>query len=197
MDERTQLTQTCAQLWLNKAALCLQHSTDIPVAFEKFFSLFVAFNIMYSHAAIRLQEPNTREDKKHATRTFALWVGHERILAKLVNPGTADDLTVLPSLILRDGPFFLFWKPNARGVPERDMSKNRQLCQRLGSNQPVVRAEAILEYLYLVRCNIFHGTKALEASQNEILQPSIRCLEQIVELGMEKLTEEGNEQVNL
>lgn len=195
MDDRTRLTQTRVQLWLDKAESCQQ--LQIEAVFEKYFSLFVAFNILYSHAAIRLQEPNAREDKKHATRTVALWIGHERILSELqANPGTTHDISTLRHLIERNGPFFLFWQPGEHGIPIRDVQKNAQLCQRLSSDQPVVQAEAILEYLYLVRCNIFHGSKGLDQSQEEILHPSMRCLQQIVRLGMEKLSQEVNESSN-
>jgi hypothetical protein len=191
-------TQARAELWLNKATSRQQVLDETMLAFEKFFSLFVAFNILYSHAAIKLEEPNPREDKKHATRTFALWVGHEVILSNLdANPVSVQDLATLRGLIQRtaqaNAPFFLFWLPGTDGIPKSDVSKNSQLCQRLVSDQPVLRAEAILEYLYMVRCNIFHGTKALVRSQLEMLEPSIRCLEQIVELGMGKLRHEtGN-----
>ena len=41
------------------------------------------------------------------------------------------------------------------------------------------------------KTNIFHGSRALEEPQHEILQPSIRCLEQIVKLGMDVLMEEA------
>ena len=190
MNERAQLTQRCAQLWLDKAAR-LTPINSIEAAFEKFFSVFVAYNILYSHAAIRLLENDSRKDHAHATRTFALWVGHERIMSKLnTTPITECDLRLMRELIRQDGPFFLYWKPNHLGIPQSDVSKNSKLRQRLVSDQPVIRTEAILEYIYQVRCNIFHGTKALVEPQKQILEPSTRCLMQIVELGMEKLSEE-------
>ena len=63
-------------------------------------------------------------------------------------------------------PFF-FWKRGEFGELRRDEAKTAELYEKLGSVLPRDAVEAVLEYLYLVRCNIFHGSKALEKSHSE------------------------------
>jgi hypothetical protein len=189
VDERTRLTHTCSERWLLKANGYNQDLLDS--AFDKFFTLFVAFNILYSHAANELGR-DPLKDKNKATLDFPQWAGHERIWTALNNGSEAsDDLLKLRHLIRRDGPFFLFWKRGEFGELRRDEAKTAELCEKLGSVLPRDAVEAVLEYLYLVRCNIFHGSKALEEPQREILTPSIRCLERSIKLGMERLMEEN------
>jgi hypothetical protein len=48
----------------------------------------------------------------------------------------------------------------------------------------------ILEVIYKVRCNLFHGSKLFEPSQKEILIPLNLLLKGIIEKIYEKLTEE-------
>jgi len=43
-----------------------------------------------------------------------------------------------------------------------------------GSNR---RAKAVLEALYAIRCNMFHGQKGFQPIQLELLQPAIAVLE--------------------
>lgn len=41
------------------------------------------------------------------------------------------------------------------------------------------RLLSLLETLYFMRCNLFHGNKNLEVAQIEILKPAIACLKEI------------------
>jgi len=50
--------------------------------------------------------------------------------------------------------------------------------------------EALLEYIYQVRCNMFQGEKGFEERQLRILQPCLRSLEQVIGAGLEFLAED-------
>lgn len=164
--------------WLQKAA----HYDDqtLDGAFDKFFSVFVAFNRLYSHVCLRSGRV-IKGDRNQATRGFVSIVGSQRLLAALGDSGGPQDLTTLADLIAPGGPFYLI----SDGITDQpDVSRNREVHQRLQSPSAATRATAVLEYLYLVRCNMFHGSKDFDNRQLQIIQPATRCLERIVRSGL-------------
>lgn len=88
-----------------------------------------------------------------ATQLFPQAIGHELLWQKLVRDGGIADVQTLARLIGPEGPFFLIFSAD-RDTP--DPEKNADLRRRLLDESPRVAVEAVLEYLYRVRCNMFH-----------------------------------------
>ena len=69
-----------------------------------------------------------------------------------------------------------------------DEQENQKLLDELQSGNPSTKVNAVLKYLYFVRCNMFHGSKDFEHRQLEIVRPASRCLERVIRAGLDKLT---------
>ena len=172
----TMTIQFCER-WLQKAA---EYDDQTLIgAFDKFFSLFVAFNRLYSHICIQSGR-TIKGDRKQATNGFANIVGTQRLVEALDNGGS-QDVTILGDLIQPGGSFYLISDWDS-GQP--DVARNRQLYEQLRGPNPANRARAVLKYLYLIRCNMFHGSKDFDNKQLEIIRPATRCLERIVRAGL-------------
>lgn len=65
---------------------------------------------------------------------------------------------------------------------QRRHDKDIALAAALESRGHGQRAEAVLEALYAIRCNMFHGQKGFEVAQLALLRPAIVLLESIVEV---------------
>ncbi len=147
--------------WLRKAAR--YNSSRLDGAFDKFFTLFVAFNRLYLHTAEISGRPDPG-DRAMATQLFPQAIGHELLWQKIVRDGGIDDVQTLARLIGPNGPFFLIFSAD-RHTP--DPEKN--------------------DDLYRVRCNMFHGRKGFETRQLQLLPPCLRCLMRIVVAGLEEI----------
>jgi len=178
MPQSPVMTARFCRRWLEKASRCDDQTLD--GAFDKFFSAFVAFNRLYSHVSVHSGRV-IKGDRKQATDGFANVVGSQRLLTALAENGGAADLATLRELIRPDGPFYLI----SDGTTDQpDATRNRALHERLNDPSASTKVKAILEYLYLVRCNMFHGSKDFDNSQLQIIQPATRCLIRIVEAGL-------------
>lgn len=183
-------TRRFCERWLGKAALCNPNRLD--GAFDKFFTLFVAFNRLYLHTAqiagqhARQSDPG---DRAMATQLFPQAIGHEILWQKLVKGRGIADVQTLAELIGPNGPFFVTFSAH-RDTPEPE--KDADLRRRLLDVSPRIAVEAVLEYLYGVRCNMFHGRKGFQPRQLELLRPCLRCLERIVVAGLGRIDDIGH-----
>jgi len=172
---------TFCRRWVEKA---LQYDDgSLSGAFDQFFSLFVAYNRLYCQLAA---ESGLRGKGDHceATRRFAEIVGPEALASVLDAPGAQEDLGALASLIAPDGGFFVTVSRKT-GAP--DSSRDRELHGLLTSQSASERVEGLLEFLYQVRCNMFHGRKNFEHDQLRILRPCSRLLRNVIEVGLPRL----------
>ena len=187
IEDRAPWTEKFCKHWLEKAND--YDFQSVNSAFDKFFSLFVTYNMLYSYMALTLQNPkNPNGDKDKATKHFAEAVGYQRIWDAVSNGDGLADIDRLRTLIADGGKFFLFIEKGTLGF-EPDKDENTRLYNDLASANIEVKVVAILEYIYQVRCNIFHGNKTLHEEQLEIVQPSTQCLERVVRLGLDVLSQ--------
>ena len=63
---------------------------------------------------------------------------------------------------------------------ERQPEADRDLLAALESRGRNRRAHAVLETLYAIRCNMFHGHKGFEPVQLELLRPAIALLDSTI-----------------
>jgi hypothetical protein len=153
MPQSAAMTVRFCRRWLEKASLYDDQTLD--GAFDKFFSVFVAFNRLYSHVSLHSGQV-IKGDQRQATDAFASTVGSRQLLTALGNNGGAADLATLAELIRPGGSFYLI-SDGTRDQP--DLTRNRDLHQRLNDSSAATKVKAVLEYLYLVRCNMFHGSE--------------------------------------
>lgn len=177
----TDVQQTLAfsMRWISKARL--YNSRSLEDAFDRYFSLFVAFNRLYSHLNRHAAHPTTG-DRAQATSGFLSALGARRLLLAVEGNGGAADIELLRRLIdPTAGEFFLI-SDTRHDLP--DSLKNQELFDNLGAQSSTTRANAVLTYLYLVRCNMFHGAKDFERRQLRIIEPATRVLQRVVGAGL-------------
>jgi hypothetical protein len=86
--------------------------------------------------------------------------------------------------ILEDGWFFVVLSgPQAEGNREKD----QRLLRSFRSRDPERRAEAVLKFVYNIRCNTFHGSKNFDRVQIPVLEPCITVLSRLNRLLFDKL----------
>jgi len=170
--------------------------SDLQSAFDRFFTLFVMYNRLYAevtfHMAredlLNLKRRTTFPDTAAATDYVLQFIGG----SKLVELFEADpaSVTAIQSVIgLLSGPI-----DGHRFAVKLDMiygnaqpEADKDLLNRVRSDNRGERAAAILEFLYAVRCNLFHGHKGFEPVQIEIMRPANILLSRIVEILFERL----------
>lgn len=64
---------------------------------------------------------------------------------------------------------------------EKARKSDLKLKDKLVSQSPKEQAEGILELIYHVRCNLFHGEKRFNPRQEDFLKPIVRILQSIVQ----------------
>lgn len=166
--------------WIDKADA--YRSNDLEDLFDRFFTLFVAYNRFYSAAAELHRatlDPRQAQlllgDRREATTVMARLIRQSRF-ANAMNetPAIAAACQTI-STLLHNHHFFLH---SIRGTKEPDLARDAKLAYGLGKHSLM----SVLECLYQIRCNIFHGEKEFAPRQAELLAPAITLLEAIVSL---------------
>jgi hypothetical protein len=91
-------------------------------------------------------------------------------------------------LRLREGRFSLKLDPV---TGDRRPAKDRQLLTALESRSRNQKAKAVLETLYSIRCNMFHGQKDFQLHQLALLRPAILLLESTTDVLHQALEQDG------
>ena len=184
--------------WRNKAKFYDVENED--QLFDKFFSLYVVYNALYVETTAYLHRKAIKEgkdeykleddsfpDKQAATKYVLELLKSKSLMDSLEQThNTKQAIGQLKMLIDRnsDADFCICLDP-VFGKPQLD--KDKELEQMLSSQSTDERARAILEVIYQVRCNMFHGRKNLEPVQKKILVPLSALLEKIIEKLYHKL----------
>lgn len=166
--------------WINKADA--YRSDGIEDLFDRFFTLFVAYNRFYSAAAELYRatlDPRhammLQGDRREATTVMARLISQLRF-TDVVNetPAIAAACQAIADL-LENHHFFLH---TFRGTNEPDLDRDSKLADGLRRHSLL----SVLECLYQIRCNIFHREKEFAPRQAELLIPALTLLETIVSM---------------
>ena len=166
---------------------------DIHQLFDKFFSLYVAYNALYTETTAYLHRKAISEGKeeykldddnfpdKNAATKYVLDLLKSRVLMQSLENTIAtkeaiDQLKVLISN--RNSLYFSICLDPVFGEPQED--KDEELISMLNSSSADERARAILQIIYQVRCNMFHGRKSVNPVQKQLLIPLTVLLEKII-----------------
>jgi hypothetical protein len=182
--------QSFYQSWVEKAD---QYSTEtVNECFDKYFTLFVIYNRLYAEATFVLGRKNqvnlankTAFPDSQAARSYVLqYVGSNHLLNGLEGDETINDAIETIKNLINNENFYI--KLNmVTGDRQRD--KDLDLLKRLRSKSSNRRAEAILETLYCIRCNMFHGHKGFQGVQADLLRPAIEIIKNVSEILFAKL----------
>lgn len=166
--------------WLDKASRYPDNTTE--GCYDKFFTLYVAFNRLYAEATfelarrgcIVLQSNRALPDRKGATEYTLKLITLEKFQA-VDKRHLAPYVETIAKLIEEQHFSIKLSVPD--GAPQRN--KDQRLLQDLRSNGRT-RFLAILDVIYSVRCNLFHGHKAFRPLQADLLAPVIVLLTAVI-----------------
>ncbi|ATI29102.1 MULTISPECIES: hypothetical protein [Ralstonia solanacearum species complex] len=173
--------------WVDKAQA--YRSDELEDLFDRFFTLFVAYNRFYSTAADLYrgtrdpkEAPMLQGDRREATTIMSRLIGPRRFSDVVQErPEIAGSCETISEL-LHNRQFFLH---STRGTKAPDLLRDAKLADDLRRYALL----AVLECLYQIRCNIFHGEKEFAPRQARLLVPAITLLECIVQLSRDALRE--------
>jgi hypothetical protein len=157
--------------WRRKSTL--YDYNQVEDCFDGFFTAFVLYNFLYD--PICEYDPvdyPQRGDRQRATEVVLSFLGSEAIATNAELRRGADSIRQL----VENGTFYL-----------RGEQWDAQRVSGLTSPDSYTWAAALLQILYQIRCNTFHGRKQFRPVQKRILVPSIKALETINDMLMHKI----------
>lgn len=161
--------------------------------FDRFFTLFVAYNKLYTQAfAILNSQRGDRgeklkeyKDRDAATTSVVCYLEGSNIIQPIQqNQRSRDAFTEISDLISHRKFNFSLDTTTGESKPDQDDA----LSRNLESDNLNSKATALLTILYQVRCNLFHGRKQFVEDQKRVLRPSNILLKEIVILLRDKIT---------
>lgn len=162
--------------WTDK---CLNYNGDkLSDYYDIFFSRFVTFNSLYNtivYAKVNLGLLKKKTDKKHKIIERGDKEKAITLMAKELTTIQLDNLFEISEIntsvnnligILESKRFVIIHRAGHQS-PADDLL----LLAKLKSTDNAEKYLGILELLYNVRCNLFHGSKGYEHDQIELLKP--------------------------
>ena len=160
-----------AKRWLEKSKK--YDSNNVEEVMDKFFSLYVSYNAMYS----RFSQGNGNDDRACATTRMADYLKSENIT--ILN----DCESIVKDMIksVEDEIFYIYGNDSSQ-----DFKKDDLIIQKI--QEDINNYRAILNFIYGIRCNMFHGTKQITGEQTQLLNPANKILEKLLEALIEKIS---------
>jgi hypothetical protein len=193
--------------WIEKAEQyneVIQASSDCKkrceALIDKFFTLYVVYNALYNevNASLerdqKIQIKNRRAEEEKAVENVILFLSVKKLFSKISeDPASRTSITRLEKIMEEGiksrrnsyGDLRICYHSN--GIYDEDGDKNLQ-SKFSQKNKPDIYVKGILEFIYHIRCNLFHGKKEINAIQEAILSPSVILLETIVNIVYDELT---------
>jgi hypothetical protein len=172
--------------WTQKANEIVGDS--LSHVYDKYITLFITFNNLYNRIPQELINrgitmPDKIYDNKAATDYVVKYLGATNILTELTNSNNDKNIDALISIIDQE----LFYIKLKHG--QRQRVEDLKILDNLRSRNNVYKATAVLQVVYYVRCNMFHGHKQFIQYQRLLVEPLINILSTINRRLFSKLTE--------
>jgi hypothetical protein len=138
--------------------------------FDKFFTLFVCYNALYNTASEILGKATQGDHYQATSGVIAFFEKKEIILLSKLPETVIDDfINKLRYFYIHK---YSYGKPY-KNRTDRKTSVNldnelREKAREKGDEKN--RTHAVLEILYLIRCNMFHGQKMISYDQLDMLK---------------------------
>ena len=176
--------------WRQKAA---GYGHDVRGTFDRFFTLYVVFNRLYAEATFRLARQGQvslrdRFPDSQASQEYVVQFLTARRLTDAWDRSPEASAAIAEIAgHLHDRRFFLKLD---MVTGDRRPDADADLLARLESKGRNKRAQACLEVLYTIRCNMFHGHKGFDPVQLGLLRPAVVLLESTIG-ELERAIQEG------
>lgn len=166
---------------------------SIQDCFDKFFTLFIVYNRLYAELTLSWARTGRIElrgrnpslpDAKAAKEYVHRYLGTNHIWSNLQNDVCQQAINKIRKLL--KNRVFVIKLDRLRGEPRRE--EDLKLLEDLRSESQDRKVRALLDIIYSVRCNMFHGHKGFDSVQTEILVPVTILLDKLAVLLYEKLS---------
>jgi hypothetical protein len=149
--------------------------TQLSGVFDKYISLFIIYNSLYTQVpdafiANGISVPMKIYDNELAIKWVIRFLGADNIVDNLVAHGIQNDINALIGLIQQQR-FYIKLNYGAR-----QRNEDLKILLKLRSTNNAQKAVGILEVIYNVRCNLFHGHKDMIEPQRSLLSPLVNIL---------------------
>jgi len=191
MDIKIRELESFCDRWFDKAN---SYPNDLTGNFDKFTSLYVAYNRVYTEVGKVLiaqgkVNPSSQgqyaplPDRKSATFHIVDYYGESDLRNELANdPCCKQAVETLAKLIL-EKRFYLHVNYQT-GNP--DSARDTKLAKKAQKYQP----KSVLELIYQARCNLFHGAKRFEDHQHRLLYNMSIIVKFVTQKALEKLKQD-------
>jgi hypothetical protein len=166
---------------------------SIQDCFDKFFTLFIVYNRLYAELTLSWARAGMIElrgrnpsipDAKAAKEYVHRYLGTNHIWSNLQNDVCQQAISKIRKLL--ENRVFVIKLGRLWGEPRRE--EDLKLLEDLRSENQDRKVRALLDIIYSVRCNTFHGHKGFDIVQTEILVPVAILLDKLAVLLYEKLS---------
>lgn len=162
--------------WTAKADAIIDN--NLSSIYDKYITLFITFNNLYNQIPSTLISrgdavPNRIYDNQAATEYVIKLIGAQSILDNLTNQNNNADVNAIIDVI--DQQLF-YIKLN---FGQRQRNEDLKILTNLRSTNANLKARAILQVIYYVRCNMFHGHKDFVEYQKLLVEPLARILKTV------------------
>lgn len=141
--------------------------------FDGFFTAFVLYNLLYDLLCSQNgPNYNIKGNEERAIKAARKYLGASTIAA---DEDIRSNASVIRRLI------------ESRTFYIRDHIWDAARIEKLRTGDPEQWSIGVLEIVYKIRCNLFHGQKSFQENQREILIPCIKILERINDLIIERI----------
>lgn len=147
--------------------------------YERYRDLFTIYNKLYDQVPAALLANGKPyigriTDSAGATEITIQYLGGANILANFNANNLDNDIEEVCRLIEQE----IFYIKIRNG--QRDRNADLEILQNLRSANADVKAKAIMQTIYLVRCNLVHGSKDYQEYQRLLLEPLTNLLKTII-----------------
>lgn len=169
---------------------------NIRSVFDRFFTLYVVYNRLYVELTfekarageIVLANRDRFPDAAAAKDYVRQRIGCRKLMAALDGSHESAEAIAAASALLAgpvNGTTFHINLDRVTGnwQPEED-AHHLGLFRSTNVND---RALAVLQFIYAVRCNLFHGHKSFEGVQAEVIQPANVLLLHVIDILFQEL----------
>lgn len=153
-----------ANRWFEKAQRN-SNQDDIEEVMDKFFSLYVSYNAIYSQLG--------SGDRKCATTEMDEYLERKGIR---VLDNCKHDIKELIKPV-EEGSFHIYGNNSSL-----EYKNDEQIIRKINDfiNDDIRNYKSVLNFIYGLRCNMFHGSKDIIAEQKSLLNPANKVLEKLL-----------------
>lgn len=146
--------------------------------YDNYITLFIMFNNLYNQIPKELARkgdklPPKIYDNIAATDYVVSFLDAKNIMTEFVENGNCEDISSIIRVIDQE----IFYIKFKYGESQRD--EDLKILENLKSVNHVNKATAILQVVYHVRCNMFHGHKDFKEYQRMLIKPLINIIKTI------------------